>query len=236
MALIQLGSIVAEIRGKLGGTVFSRNRSGNYMRNKTSPVNPNTERQVQVRSQFSFLAGYFKDTITATQRDNWNSWANNSPFTNVLGNTYYTTGINSFIKINMMKLLCGLSIIADPPTEFGEASPIILNEAGIVVSEAAGTISITAITDLLNFDGSIDDEAVLISVGEPRSPNVNFFKGPYKIATAIVGNSLTPPVFPNEITPPYALIEGQRLNIKVKHLSATGQVSPESVCDVLVVA
>ena len=42
MAKIKMTAIVADMRNKLNGSVFSRNRGGAYIRTKVTPINPQT--------------------------------------------------------------------------------------------------------------------------------------------------------------------------------------------------
>lgn len=49
MARIATGSIVADIAGKVGDEIFSRNRQGPYVKAYTVPVQPNTSEQILVR-------------------------------------------------------------------------------------------------------------------------------------------------------------------------------------------
>ncbi|KKL73251.1 hypothetical protein LCGC14_2076760, partial [marine sediment metagenome] len=59
MAIITPGPTVAAISGSIGGTVYSRNRGGAYIRNRAIPVDPNTSFQINVRA------------ILAAQSQNW---------------------------------------------------------------------------------------------------------------------------------------------------------------------
>ncbi|GAI01350.1 unnamed protein product, partial [marine sediment metagenome] len=45
MALIKYGGGIVQISGSIAGTVFARNKMGNYARPRTKPVNPRTARQ-----------------------------------------------------------------------------------------------------------------------------------------------------------------------------------------------
>ena len=53
---LKFGAIVTDGRGKIGGHVASKNRSGAYLRTKVTPSNPNTVAQVQVRSILASLS------------------------------------------------------------------------------------------------------------------------------------------------------------------------------------
>lgn len=56
MALVQFGGGILDARGSIGGQVFSKNRFGNYMRARITPVNPNSARQAVVRAIVQALA------------------------------------------------------------------------------------------------------------------------------------------------------------------------------------
>ncbi len=69
MAKIKMTAIVADIRNKLNGTVFAKNRGGAYMRTKVTPVNRQTSDQSTVRNRLGSFAqgfrGLTQDQITA---------------------------------------------------------------------------------------------------------------------------------------------------------------------------
>ena len=56
MAKIKLSAIVSEMRGKLNGSVFSKNRGGAYIRTKVTPVNPQSLAQGLVRATLTNLS------------------------------------------------------------------------------------------------------------------------------------------------------------------------------------
>ena len=53
MAKILMTAIVADIRNKLNGSVFSKNRYGAYVRTKVTPVNPQSTAQQNTRNNLS---------------------------------------------------------------------------------------------------------------------------------------------------------------------------------------
>jgi hypothetical protein len=55
MAKIKFGMMMTDARGKLGGHVFSKNRSGAYVRTKVTPVNGQTTAQTGVRAIFGAI-------------------------------------------------------------------------------------------------------------------------------------------------------------------------------------
>lgn len=69
-----LGYQNAILRGKLGGTVYSANRYGEYARQYVKPVNPNTLAQATARGNFSEAVGLWH-SLTTTQKDAWQAFA-----------------------------------------------------------------------------------------------------------------------------------------------------------------
>ena len=53
MAKVVYGPIVSDARKKIGGIVATKGHAGNFMRKKVSPIQPRTQAQMVVRSQFS---------------------------------------------------------------------------------------------------------------------------------------------------------------------------------------
>ncbi len=99
MAKILLGNMIADIRGSQGGTTFSRNTFANYMRNKTSPVNPNTVAQQLVRNRLGAMSQHWV-ALTAAQRtgfiDGAPTWSNNNIFNQAIN----YTGFSLFGRLN----------------------------------------------------------------------------------------------------------------------------------------
>ncbi len=113
-ALIKMAHIVAEARGSIGGTVFSKNTYGAYLRAKVTPVNPSTVAQQISRNFMTTVAQTWRG-ITQLQRDLWNSSAVNFSRTNIFGDSVQLTGFNLFMRLNKNLLEIGGSQIADAP-------------------------------------------------------------------------------------------------------------------------
>lgn len=103
---IKFGQGVAEGRGKIGGTVYSRNASGAYARNYVKPVNPQTPAQQAVRSSFGSLSGSFR-SLTEGQRNSFVTQAPNYPRQDKVGNTITLTGQQLFNAANLAILQSG---------------------------------------------------------------------------------------------------------------------------------
>jgi hypothetical protein len=115
MAKVMFGSLATDVRGKIAGIVYSKNRNGAYVRQKVSPTQSPTTRRTAVRERLAGLAAYFSGTLTAAQVAAWNAFAQNNPVTDIFGRTMILSGIQSFVQLNGIILNCGGAQIDDPP-------------------------------------------------------------------------------------------------------------------------
>ena len=120
MAKINFGSVVNDARGKINGTVYSKNKSGPYIRMKVTGVNPRSERQTIVRSVFASTAQAWSNVLTAGQREAWTTFANKYPITNIFGLAIVLNGMNWFIKCNQV-----LNQIGSPQSLVPPPSPLV---------------------------------------------------------------------------------------------------------------
>jgi hypothetical protein len=133
MANIQFSALVNDARNKQGGTVFTKTRFGAMNRRKTSPVQPRTSYQTQVRSLFTLLAKRWSSTLTAAERAGWISLAQGNPRTNVFGNSVILTGMQMYIALNRNLQSIGVAIIDSAPASLAVGAPgtlTLANAAG----------------------------------------------------------------------------------------------------------
>lgn len=112
---IKFGAIVTDGRGKLGGHVLAKNRSGNYMRTKVTPVNPQTTYQQAQRSALGTLSSGWSG-LTESQRNQWDSAVVDFQKTDIFGDLKSPTGKNLYTGLNRNLLNAGQSIISVPPS------------------------------------------------------------------------------------------------------------------------
>ncbi len=114
MAIFTAGPVVATISGSIGGTTFSRNRGGSYMRNRAIPLNPNTSFQINVRSILASQSQAWADQTDAV-RAAWENWAVQNPVINALGRSIILSGAQAFIQLRARLALAGDTVITNPP-------------------------------------------------------------------------------------------------------------------------
>lgn len=114
MALARIGGAVVELAGAVGSDVYARNPFGIYVRNNTSPIQPNSTSQILRRSQFADVVDLYQ-TLTKSQYLAWSNLAKNQILHNRLGQSYTPSGYQLFMSLNMNLRLIGAPMNTNPP-------------------------------------------------------------------------------------------------------------------------
>lgn len=109
---IKYSALVSDMRGKLNGSVASRNRGGSYLRNKTTPVNPQTTFQQQLRSVFGALSSMWRSIGRANQ-ESFIRIAEQHPYNDIFGDRRTLSGHQMFIKLNQNLHMAGTTAIEE---------------------------------------------------------------------------------------------------------------------------
>lgn len=219
-----------QMSGSAGGTTHSKNRFGFYLRGRTKPVNPNTDRQVAVRNAVRSLTIAWQNVLTQVQRDAWDVYGSNIPWQNKLGEPVTLTGLNHYVRSNTPLVQNGIARV--------DVAPVIFNLA-------TAELALTATASEATQDLTIDGEAVAPWVGEagawqffsmgiPQNGAIKFFGGPYRQLTAVPGAG--PPPFPVVIATAFPFAEGQRLWVRSRIARADGRLSEFAIFNFLAAA
>ena len=229
MSKIKWGAIVVDGRGKLGGHVFTKTRSGATMRTKVTPVNPQTTAQAAARSRLGSQSQAWRG-LTEAQRLGWNSLADEVIKTNIFGDNYSPTGKNLFTGYNSNLLFAGVSTLTDAPAL--RVIPVV-SDFNVVLenSPATGTIQIFA-------DGDTTGTYLVIEMSQQMSAGRFNFDGSYRFIVGLDdydGSSFN--FLPFYTARFGALITGQKIGIRCYFINvATGQSSPRFAKSVIVQA
>lgn len=215
--------------GSAGATVYSRNRYGAYIRARSVPVNPNTDRQVSVRNVLRSLAIAWENTLTQQQRDEWTTYAANVSWQNRLGQVVTLTGLNHYVRSNTPRLQVGMAAVNDGPKIFNLGTAELA--LGCTASEATQQAPITF--DSTRTWCSEDGAAEIFSAGIPQNASIAFFGGPYRIIGPTLGDSGTPPTSPATVNWPWPFADGQRLWLRSRISRADGRLSEFAVINFL---
>lgn len=213
--------ILDKASGSVGGGTFSHNRFGQYIRQRSTPVNPSSSRQQEVRAAFSQLAAFWTDVLTQAQRDAWNLYGNSVEFINKVGDTIHLTGFNHYLRSNTAITQATGPRVDIGPTTFTlpTTDPTIV----ATVSEAAQTISL-AFDDTLDWC-SEDNAFMSVLMASPKGQGVEFIDGPFRFAASIAGNLAVPVTSPKALIVPFGVAELQKSQVQARIMRADGRVS-----------
>lgn len=222
MAKVKFSALVSDMRNKLNGSVFSKNRGGNYLRNKVTPVNPQTSFQSAFRASFGGFSSSFRG-LNPNDIKGWNDAAGSFPYVDIFGDTKYLSGIQLYVKLNQNLSNAGRPEISAAPTP------------ATVKTASADELSATASPASLGLDYTITGAGgactVIIEATRGVSAGRNFLKNEFRvIATA----PDTTPITPTNLLIAYTarfgnLKSGQRIGLRIKCIeNLTGQASPVS--------
>ncbi len=100
--------------GSYQGLTSSRNRFGQYVRTRATPVNPGSVPQSEARSRLSAQATAWR-TLTDNQRAGWGSLGAMMQRTDALGQVYTLTGSQAFVSVNSVLALVGDATVSEAP-------------------------------------------------------------------------------------------------------------------------
>lgn len=219
MALFTPGPIAGAISGSMGGTVFSHNRGGAYIRRRAIPTNPKTIYQDFIRAIVAGASMQWQNR-TDVQKAAWSTWAATNPITNALGASVTLSGHQAYVQLNTRLVSHGLSGILVPPVGEAPEGPLTFDltaDIGPGGVEIAYTATPLAADVLLSVDAAVVNSAGITNVNN-RWKRIGFTAAaaasPFDIA------ALVPVYFGT-------LAEGQILHVRGRALgTTTGLYSP----------
>lgn len=228
MAKVKFSALVSEMRNKLNGSVFSKNRGGNYLRNKVTPVNPQTVHQTDVRSRFGTNAATFR-TLTQSQIAAWNSASANFPVIDIFGDTKFLSGLQLYVRLNTNLQLIGESVISSPPNPGLAPTPGLI---GFTADIGAGDFAMT-FTEAVQIAGN----SLLVYATSPMSPGKSFAKNLFRLLGEF-------PIASNEVDIQTAYVArfgspavGQKVMVRAAYVNnTTGQAGVPIELSALVVS
>lgn len=205
--------------GSAGGSTYSRNRFGAYIRARSVPVNPNTALQVLARNAARSISIAWQNTLTQDQRDAWEVYASNVSWQNRLGDSVNLTGLNHFLRSNAILVQRGFARVDDAPVIFNLATA----ELGLSVAASEATQQLTITYDDTQAWANEAGAFQFFYMGLPKNGGTAFFGGPYKYVN--LANGATPAVSPGIFAAPFPFAAGQRLWVRSRIARADGRLS-----------
>lgn len=167
---VKLSALLADINGKLNGSVFFRTRAGLIARTKVTPVNPSTISQQGARNRFTTNSQAWK-ALTQALRDAWNSAVDDFKRTDVFGDLKVPTGFNLYMRLNNNLLNAGQAIISAPPLP---GAVFAFTSLLVVADTTLGTLNAT-------FAAAIPAGSSVLVLATPGvSPGKDFVKSEFR--------------------------------------------------------
>jgi len=216
MAKIKYSALVSDMRGKLNGSVMSKNRSGSYVRNKVTPSNPQTSAQMLIRGIFSEITKGWSN-LTDNQRQSWENSVEAFQGTNIFGDSVKPSGKTLFQKLNQNLMITGQASVTTCPT------PAELPYA--TVSSAIFDVSDGEL--LVASAGSLTGAKVLFFATAPLTQGTKFVKNKLRKIAVQDGDDNTEYNIYSSYQAKFGnLALNDNVYIGVRVVNASGQASP----------
>lgn len=140
MAIFTPGPAVGQISGRVGGSVFSHNKGGMYIRNGTIPTTVQTLKALKYKRALSAYSAAYAN-LTVEQRQAWVEYAANHPVTNRIGRSHTLNPLNWYIKLNTRLGVAGDTPLALPPAIAGPVGAVI-TDVTVAVTGPVATVTL----------------------------------------------------------------------------------------------
>lgn len=213
MAKVKFTAVVADMRNKLNGSVFAKNRGGAYVRTKVTPVNRQTVDQANVRNRLGTFSQGFRG-LTANQIAAWNSAVDNFKGTDIFGDIKTPSGINLYVKLNANLASVNTAAISTPPLPSSVPAITALSASA---DASAHTLSIVFAPSPVPANTSF-----VILVTKQKSPGQSFFGGQYSQLAVVAAAGTSPQALGTAYEAKFgSLITGQKIGVKIFAINTT---------------
>lgn len=213
------GPLTGAMSGSTGGSTFSRNKGGQYVRTRAIPTNPSTPRQLQTRGFLATLSQQWQSESQADQ-DAWTEFARQNPRTDALGQQFLLSGHQAFISLNARILQDAGVIILIPPVT--PAPPAFRTLSSIV------DVTTPANTTLVFTDPLVSGNKILLFAAVTNSQGKNYVENLYRLITFSAVDQVSPwPELVDLEAVLGTISVGQKVFVKAAQYNPlTGQRSP----------
>lgn len=214
------GLLGTQYSGSVAGLTASHNAGGTYFRERATPTNPASAQQVAVRNAMNSLVARWVDTLTQTQRDAWQTYADNVTLINRIGDAINVPALSMYVRSNVARLQTGETLLDAAPTIFDLGG---FTDPSFALDEPNDEVDVTF--DNTDDWANEDDSAMLVYASAPQNQSIEYFKGPYRFAGKIEGDAITAPTSPAAIGLPWPIATGQRVFLMTRVTRADGRYS-----------
>lgn len=123
MATYKPAAHIADIRGHIQNTTYSRNRLGNFMKIRKGPLDRRTLPQLTQRELVRTATLAWNNTLDATERLSWNNLGLLTTFMNTAGIQFHPSGYNLFLRQFLAATSVGLTPSNTAPDNAASPAP-----------------------------------------------------------------------------------------------------------------
>lgn len=213
MALFKPGVAISQASGRVGGTIFSHNRGGMYMRNGTKPKVVVSDAAMEQKAIMGVCSRAWA-TLDNSQRAAWRTWAVENPVINRLGESRTLSGSQAYNQINARLLRCGGSALSLPPIG---GPPVPLTTLSAAADASDGTLVLTFAAT------PIPANTAYMVWGCPvNSEAVTYYKNRMVLVSILPATTATGADIGSDWEGRFgSLIEGQNLKLEAQAISLT---------------
>lgn len=229
MAKVKFSALISEMRNKLNGSVFARNRGGAYLRNKVTPTNPQTIAQVQARSLLTSFSQSWR-ALTQEQRAAFNAVVDQWAKTDVFGDVVNPSGSALYIRLNINISLAGGTALVTPPTPVGADA---LSDLSVTADSSSSSVSLVFAPAAVPAD-----HAMYVEATPNLSPGISNANSKYRYIDTLAATTASPAALGTAYLAKFgSLVAGQKLFVRAKFINKlTGEVSQKLVAQTIIVA
>jgi hypothetical protein len=180
---IKYSALVSDVRGKLNGSVASKNRYGAYLRNKVTPVNRRTTLQQNVRGSLSSISKAWRD-LSETQRLGFNNLAAEVNKTNIFGDKITLSGAALFMRLNR-----NLDAIGETRITTAPAIPVLTSISSLSFTATASTHLMPI---AFTISGTTHSCTLIVRATPQVSQGINFVKSEFRQLLTLADDDTSP--------------------------------------------
>ena len=228
MGSVKLGSLVADIRGRVGGVCFSRGGGGAIVRTAPKPINPKSARQNEQRAILAMLTQYWSSTLDEDERQQRRDYATGTNWTNKVGTTANISGLSAFVRTNALLFNMYGLIQENGPGLTGHAG-----EPTFEITANPVTDEIIVATPAAPWDDIIGNHRIAFFQHGPTSVGRIALSAMKRYAGYGRGVPGGPSQFPLTLTAPIAFNAGQNISVAGVFVDEYGRVGNAYVARVV---
>jgi len=166
--------------GSYQGLTSSRNRNGQYVRTRATPVQPRTTAQIAQRTRQTVNAAAWRG-LTAGQRAGWSDLGLSMTRTDSLGQSYTLTGFQAYCSVNNILSITGGTLLTDAPVL---STPVGLLTMTLTLSSVAFSVAYTTTP--------LAAATKLIIRASPQRSAGRTFEADYRVITTTAAAAASP--------------------------------------------